>query len=366
MNSETSSNANKPRVTRKEIADLAGVSVSVVSRAINNSGYVSKDAKKRILDIASQLNYIPNPVAATLQERRTKLIIFFCKDLHNSFYVDVYQGMMEEAARLGYLVFLSGDTDFEKLRDTMVDGVILQNETFTVEYDNRLGKNYYLPVVAAGYGSRFTLKKTVPVVEWDLYQGMELCIEYLEKKGHTLIAYAGPYPADAPDMRTLAWTNLMRPILQEKLPDYYLGIHHSENLPFPETAEFKADYKDSRFKAEEEFFRKGVLAARLISLRKLNVTAVISFNDEFAFGMMQEFQKEGIRIPDDISLISFDGSYRRKCSYPKMTCVTGYPRKQGALLVSTLVDMIEGHSHHYVTRISSSIVEGDSVKNLRK
>jgi sortase A len=97
----------------------------------------------------------------------------------------------------------------------------------------------------------------------------------------------------------------------------------------------------------------------------------MELGDTFTFTILDRvltYEVDQIRIvePDDISLISFDGSYRRKCSYPKMTCVTGYPRKQGALLVSTLVDMIEGHSHHYVTRISSSIVEGDSVKNLRK
>lgn len=99
----TSADTVKPknkRVTRKDIAELAGVSVSAVSRAINNSGYVSKDAKKRILDIAARMNYTPNPIAASLQEKRTKLLIFFCKDLHNSFYIDVYQGMVEEAKKL--------------------------------------------------------------------------------------------------------------------------------------------------------------------------------------------------------------------------------------------------------------------------
>lgn len=64
-------------VTRKEVALRAGVSVSVVSRAMNNSGYVEAEKKKRILAIAEELGYYPHPVAEALQKRRTKQILFF-------------------------------------------------------------------------------------------------------------------------------------------------------------------------------------------------------------------------------------------------------------------------------------------------
>ena len=59
------------KITRKDVAEKAGVSVSVVSRVLNNSGYVDKEKKKKIIKIAEQLGYIPNPIAMALQTRRT-------------------------------------------------------------------------------------------------------------------------------------------------------------------------------------------------------------------------------------------------------------------------------------------------------
>lgn len=63
----------KQTVTRKDVAQKAGVSVSVVSRALNNSGYVQADKKKRVIEIAEEMGYFPHPVAMSLQKRRTSI-----------------------------------------------------------------------------------------------------------------------------------------------------------------------------------------------------------------------------------------------------------------------------------------------------
>ncbi len=76
----------KKNVTRKDIAKEAGVSVSVVSRALNNSGYVEKEKKKRILEIAKRAEYVPNPMAMALQQKRTRQLLFFCGDLTGTYY----------------------------------------------------------------------------------------------------------------------------------------------------------------------------------------------------------------------------------------------------------------------------------------
>ena len=99
-------------ITRKDIAEKAGVSVSVVSRALNNSGYVEAEKKERILQIAQELGYAPNPVAMSLASRRTRQILFYCKDLKNAFNIEVYEGMMQAAKKRNYMVVFNGDTDF--------------------------------------------------------------------------------------------------------------------------------------------------------------------------------------------------------------------------------------------------------------
>lgn len=312
------------------------------------------------------MNYVPNPVAMSLQQRRTRQILFYCKDLHNAFYIDLYNGMLQEAKRRNYMVLLNGNLDFRRLQETMIDGIILQNEILTVEFDQTCGKNYHLPVVMAGYGNRFTFNKSIPMVEWDLYQGMELAVEYLRKNGHTKIAYAGPYSFDDNNMRTVAWRNIMAPVLGGSIHDYYLGICHQEVQDNERLLQHEADFEPTRYEYEELFLEKGIIAARILLERKMDITAVICFNDEFALGMLQELQRSQVKVPDDISLLSFDGSFRRNFIYPELTCVTGHPEYQGELLAKTLIDIIEGQPFHYVTRVRSELLEGDTVKKLNK
>lgn len=115
---------NKKNVTRKTIAQLTGTSVSVVSRALNNSGYVEKSKKEAIIKAAKDNNYFPHPVAMSLQQQKTKQILFFCKDLYNAFNIELYYGMLREAGKHDYMVLINADISFEKIKQTMVDGVV--------------------------------------------------------------------------------------------------------------------------------------------------------------------------------------------------------------------------------------------------
>ena len=94
---------DKKPVTRKDIAELCEVSISVVSRALNNSGYVEESKRKKIIATAERLGYVPQPVAMSLQERRTKQLLYYCKDLNNEYYLDMYRGMCQAANERGYL-----------------------------------------------------------------------------------------------------------------------------------------------------------------------------------------------------------------------------------------------------------------------
>lgn len=354
----------RKKVTRKDIAELAGVSVSVVSRALNNSGYVKKEVKEQIIQIAEELHYIPNPVAMSLQKRRTRQILFYCKDLHNAFNIDLYNGMLREAKRRNYMVLLNGNLNFHRIRETMIDGIILQNESWAVEFDQICGKNYYLPAVIAGFGCRYHLEHSIPVVEWDLYQGMTMAIKYLWKKGHRQIAYATPYRFDSSDTRTVSWIHTMGLYARNQVADHYLEIGYCDPLFEDRKSDFRSEKEAANVEFEDAFFRDGLIAAKQLLEKKLDVTAIICFNDELAYGMMQELQRNGYRIPDDFSIISFDGSYRRRYVYPELTCISNRPEYHGELLARTLIDSIEDKPYHYVTRIPSVLMEGGTVRDL--
>ena len=159
-------------VTRKDIAERAQVSVSVVSRALNNSGYVNAKKREQILQIAEELGYHPNPVAMSLMTQRTKQILFYCKDMRNAFNIEVYRGMLAAAGQQDYMVVVNGTLDFRKVKGIMADGLILPNETIAGLYLEATGKNYHLPVVAATYGDSISFSRSMPVIECNMWDGM--------------------------------------------------------------------------------------------------------------------------------------------------------------------------------------------------
>lgn len=312
-------------VTRKEVALRAGVSVSVVSRAMNNSGYVEAEKKKRILAIAEELGYYPHPVAEALQKRRTKQILFFCKDLKNSFYIDMYRGMVEAAGKRDYMVVFNGSMDFEKIRNAMIDGIIMPNEGITQHYLDTVGRNYRLPVVSASYGNAEGFSRAVPRVEIDMVRVMELAVRALRENGHRRIALGMPYPFSSMDARRLSFCSLMKEVYGDRLKEYYIGVHREDMAGDSRILSFLEDERreDGMQLMEEDFFGKGELAARLFAERRLDATAVVAFNDEFALGMCKAFHSMGLRVPEDISIIGIDGappgSIWIRCS-PRWAC----------------------------------------------
>ena len=353
-------------ITRKDIAEKAGVSVSVVSRALNNSGYVEAEKKKKILQIAEELGYSPNPVAMSLASRRTKQILFYCKDLKNAFNIETYEGMMEAAAKRNYMVMINGDIDFSQIKDLMVDGLIFPNEALTGSYLNSVGKNNYLPVVSMGFGNsvRGEFQKSVPVVESDLWKGTEELYQYLWIRNHRKIAMITPYPWGNDDSRIIRWKQCLKYELGERMREYYLGVCLAE---FPDDSRVKSFPEEKRLSefVAENYFEKGEVAAEIYVEKHLDATAVMVFNDEMAMGFIKRITKLGYRIPEDLSVVSFDNVYCNRYSSRNLTTLALYPKKMGSKSVDVLLDMINGERTKYITHIPTKIIEGDTVRSLR-
>jgi DNA-binding LacI/PurR family transcriptional regulator len=252
-------------ITRKDIAERAGVSISVVSRALNNSGYVDAEKKRKILQIAKELDYYPNPVAMSLTSQRTKQILFYCRELENAFNIEMYEGMLEAANKRNYMVVVHGKLDFSSIRNTMVDGLILPNEGVAELYLQDIGKNYHLPVVTASYGGFYSFTKSIPMIECDLWKGTLTALQYLWDRGHRRIAMISPYNLHDKNSRIIAWTEFMKYELEEDLEQYFFGVDR-QSLPdddrvlaFPEERGKESIY------IQETFFEKGMLAAKLFS-----------------------------------------------------------------------------------------------------
>lgn len=338
-------------VTRKDVADRAHVSVTAVSRVLNNSGYVAKEKKEAVLKAAEDLGYRPNLIAMSLRRQRTGQILFYCRDLGNFFNIELYSGMMEYARRVGYMIVMSGTFDFEQINTMMIDGVILPNQEIANRYE-KLGKQRSgLPVVAASYGVALVSQRDIPYIDCDVYVAMENALDYLNRKGHERIAFATPYTIFDPvgGGRHIAYLNRMRPIFGKDLEKYILDGYFKGGDAFQ----------------QEDFFTEGKHAASDFIRRGLDATAIVCFNDNLALGMLKQFQDMGVCVPEAVSIVGIDGTNIRRYVTPALTSVDLSTSRQGAECVRVLLDMIEGGHVRSVTSVPIGLIEGESVRDLK-
>lgn len=351
-------------ITRKDIANKVGVSVSVVSRALNNSGYVDEEKKSKIIQVANELGYHPNPVAMSLQQKKTKQILFYSKDLNNFFNIELYEGMLDEAEKNGYIVLLNGRFNFDLIPRLMIDGIILPNTFIAHTYLQGTGKNYHLPVITAGYGEHHPYSRPIPIVETDMYEGMQKALEYLHLKGHRKIALITPYEFTSRQSRILAWQDYMRPELRSDLENYYFGINKIDLDNDTRVLKFLEENSLDNLSVWESYYEKGILAADIFNERKIEATAVMCFNDEMALGFCNRISELGYHIPNDLSIMGVDGIPDGQRHVPKLATVEIQARKMGALCFKELLSIINGEKEHCISHIPTRIIEGESVKQI--
>lgn len=335
------------KITRKDIAQKAGTSVSVVSRALNKSGYVEEEKRRKILQIARELNYIPNVGTGALREQKTKQIVFFCNDLRNPFYIQMYQGMLDAVRDKEYRVVLDGNTILKDIRGITADGIIFSNQIMAGRYLDTYGKNYDIPIVCASYGDTIDMKKAITMVEVDMFKAVEIGLSYLWSMGHHKIAYATPYNTEY-SSREIAYVSWLRE--RHINPEKYM-------IKVPLCYEQDSPYFD--------YHVLGRMAAFNYVESNNSASAILAFNDEYAYGIMDGLLEKGISIPEDVSIVGMDGTYTRQYMSPGLTTVSLFPEKQGALCVHNMMNIIDKKSHKYITRITPKIIEGNTVSQRK-
>ncbi|MDR2159835.1 MAG: LacI family transcriptional regulator [Treponema sp.] len=331
---------------RKDVAEKAKVSMTVVSRVMNNTGYVSGEKREAVLKAAEALNYRPSPVARSLKRGQTRQILFYRGDLSNTYYIELHRGMIDYAEKMGYLVYISGNLPIERIGSLMMDGIILPSEAYArPEYLGYLRK-YRMPYVVIGYGDY--IPKNVYSVTVDTGLAMGEIMAYLKGKGHRRIAFANGhgYNNNLVESRYAAFRAMMEPVYKTRLEQYILST--------PETIR----------EANDDLYRIGSMAADLFVERKLDATAVVSFDDDVAAGFYHRIHRLGRRIPEDISVASFDGLASGEYMSPPLTSMGLNPFEHGKKCVEVIVAMLQGKKPGYRHRIGFSLVERESVRTL--
>lgn len=329
-------------VNRNHVAKKAGVSVATVSRVFNDVGYVTQEKRDLVMKAAQELGYKPNPVAISLKRRKTHQLMYYIRDLYNLYYMEMYRGMMDYTRDTDYRFIISGDLDSDQIDSLMIDGVVLPTEFFdSLEFR----MNLRVPVLTAGHGMVKTNDAEHVIV--DTGCAMELALKYLRDKGHERIAYASLNKDAVLESRQAQFCAQMKDTLGDALPFYLYGPTH-----FHET------------KDEIDYYEIGAFCARQFAASRSDATAVVCFNDTAAIGFISGLHGTGIRVPEDVSVIGFDGHVESGYSNPPLTTVSLEPYRHGMECARVLIDRIEGRAS-ISGEIPVRVIERASVKNLK-
>lgn len=341
-------------VTREDVAKKAGVSVSAVSRTMNRRGYVAKDKKEAIYKAVNELGYRANPLSSSLKNGQTYQLCFLDVDISNSFYIEVFKYLAFYAEKRGYQLFLLSSFNMEKMNTMLMDGMIIEDEATASAMQKLMGENILLPLVSLSYGVPIIRTKNIPYVDVDTYDAMEMAIAYLKEMGHKKIAYATPYSKvinKTVQSRYVAYENIMKEELGKRYLDYIIISEGKEQM--------RKSFDN------ENYFEEGMRGAEEFHRRKLDATAIICFNDEFALGFISRLKQMKYKIPKDISVMGIDGIQNRKYTIPLLTTISLNAEAQAKVCIDVIIDLIEDKTVSQFTSVKPCLLKGESVKRLR-
>lgn len=302
-----------------DVARLAGVNPSTVSRALNRPGRVSAATERRIRAAAETLHYQVNPMARALPTGRTSIIGLVVSDITNPVFFDVVRGAETAATRAGYTLVLteseeSDQREYERAERMlrMVDGLLLATPRMPDEHIRALAGQKHVAVVNR------QVEDVLSVVP-DAQHGIAEAVRHLRGLGHSRIAYL-PGPA-------LSWMARRRGELLAQRCEWA----HIDLIALDPVAPTVAG---------------GRSAAR--AARDSGATAVVAYNDLIAIGLMQELVETGIRIPADLSVIGFDDIFGADFTSPSLTTVKSPLREAGDHALSALLARVAGDAAPYV------------------
>ncbi|KPV40824.1 LacI family DNA-binding transcriptional regulator [Alicyclobacillus ferrooxydans] len=328
--------------TRTDVARRANVSVSTVSRVLNNSGYVSTEVRQKIEAAIKELNYVPNRAARSLRSQHYRQVACIGPSVSNLFYNDIVAGVEETALEYGYTLswyHLNRDRiqDINVIMNGFYDGIIFL-APFDIE-DVVVLSNVASQFPTCVYSDRGKSYDS-PYVFVDLRTAMRKNVEYLISLGHERILFLG-YEFDDP----------------EENPRYqgYVDALESAGLPVhPNLVQLIPDYKDT--------ITYGHDLIRDIVEQGVFFSAIAASNDSVAVGALRGLREAGLQVPQEVSVTGCDDIELANLITPALTTIH-IPRQDiGVKLMELLIQQIQNqHASRKFIELPTRMVVRESV-----
>lgn len=344
------SNGRAKPVSLRDVAREAKVSVATVSMVLNDNPRISRATHLRISRIIEKLGYQPNRLAQSLSSRYTRVLAVMLPALRHAFadayFGELISGICDRAGKLGYKVMLEqAKPEFVKERKHIqiferryVDGLLVLGMNDRCHFLEDFADNRYPLCVVDNYFRQWGLDHAV----CDYRGGAEQVMNYLLQLGHRNIGcvFAAPEIQTARDVQDVYRRRLA------------------------ETTGLSADstwVEDGKFTEEG-----GAEATARLLKRHPEITAIFCGNDKMAIGALHYMAGQGIRVPQDVSVVGFDDLPHAAFISPALTTVHLPLYQVGVMSVERLIDRIHGRAEkvaetlptHLVVRNSTAMVRG--------
>lgn len=318
MSSEHLSPRGRPRaVTRTDVARHAGVSTAVVSFVVNGGPKtVSEATRQRVLEAVEHLGYRPNRTARALSMGSTKTLGLVVGDTTNPFYAEYTRELQQSAADLGYALLMTAggpgpDADLRAmldLCDRQIDGLIVARATAMGRLDELRRRGGHQPTVVIDAAAPVPGYATVGPEAAD---GMAVAVGHLLSVHHhqSVALVIGESVDPEADRREAGWLRA-----------------HAEQGRTPGPVSRTAFTRDGGYRAGLELLDRGD-----------RPTAVVTSSDLQAIGLLTAAHELGLRVPEDVAVVSFDGTEETRFTAPPLTTVTQPVAAMAAAAIDLLV-----------------------------
>ncbi len=333
-------------VTIRDVAKAADVSISTVSRVLNNRPDVGENTRQKVLEVVKELGYVKNTSAASLKQLQTDFAAVVLRGRRNIFLMDLAERILDigKQQNISFLTEIIDEKadEFKAVRrlymERKLTGVIFLGSKLTDHEKEAEGLG--LPCVFASIEASFLKGEHISSVSVDNFNAGKEVLDRLISLGHkniALLGYFGPI-SDATGQRMYGAKASMEehgiafnPFLYEEcdftLPSSYAAMSHilDNNIKF---------------------------------------TAVFASSDIIAIGAMKALTDRGLKIPDDVSIVGFDGIEHAAYTIPSLTTVMQPSQEMASKSVELLVDSIHGKPGRHLL-VEPKWIDGQSVRSIK-
>mgnify|MGYP004450675401 FL=1 len=337
-------------MTIKDIAKLAGVSVSTVSRVLNNHPDVSKDAYNKVMAIVEENNYIPNTSARDLGKATSNNIGVIVRGMSNPFFTKIIYEINERVEKNGYTMVMQ---QISASDDEIMAGALMEREKKLkgliflggrLDYTPQQVSCIGVPFVCCTFNNKYgTLDKSdYSSVAIDDNQAAYDAVEKLFNEGHRKIAVVLSRPDDG-SVSQVRYEGYLR-----ALNDF--GLELDDNLVISVNSFNIADaYSGVKEWLDNDF----------------DFSAMFCIADNMAMGAMRALRESDFSIPGDISVVAIDGIEFTEYTNPQLSTFCQPMQRMGKDSVDILIDIIEGRGHHRQVELSTIFRVGATIGTFK-